>query len=35
MDSLSFYGIPEWAEPGIRAVAFVLARVGYWWFSVT
>jgi hypothetical protein len=26
MDSVSFYAIPEWAEPGIHAVAFVLAR---------
>ena len=35
MAPLSMFGIPEWAQPAVYAIANGLAQIAYWWFSVT
>ncbi len=35
MTELSFWGVPEWAQPAIYAIAEGLDTIAYWWFSIT
>ena len=35
MAELSLWGVPEWAQPAIYAIASGLAQIAYRWFSLT